>query len=46
VRLDEDEAPENEAEEAVIEEMAVRNSTQTAPETPADRDDPTPLDFE
>jgi len=46
VRLDENEAPENEAEEAVVEEMAVRNSTQTEPETPPDRDDPTPLDFE
>jgi len=40
VRLDEQEAPENEAEEAIVEEMLARNAQQTAPETTLDRDDP------
>ncbi len=40
VRLDENEAPENEAEEAIVEEMVARGSTETAPETTMDRDDP------
>lgn len=46
VRIDEEPEPENAAEEAVVEEMVGRNSEQTAPETPADRDDPTPTDTE
>jgi DNA gyrase subunit A len=40
VRLDEQEAPENEAEEAIIEEMVARTAEQTAPEITVDRDDP------
>lgn len=46
VRIDEEPEPENAAEEAVVEEMVGRNSEQTVPETPADRDDPTPTDTE
>ncbi len=46
VRIDEQEAPENDAEEAILEEMLGRNSPQTAPDTPPDRDDPTPTDPE
>jgi DNA gyrase subunit A len=33
VRLDDEEAPENEAEEAIVEEMLGRDSTETVPET-------------
>ncbi|HEU4820365.1 MAG TPA: DNA gyrase C-terminal beta-propeller domain-containing protein, partial [Qipengyuania sp.] len=44
VRLDEEEEPETAAEEAIVEEMLARDSAQTAPETPPDRDDPTPTD--
>jgi len=40
VRLDEQEAPENEAEEAIVEEMLARTAEQTTPETTQDRDDP------
>jgi len=40
VRLDEQEAPENEAEEAIVEEMLARGTEQTAPDTTLDRDDP------
>jgi len=39
VRLDEEEAPEDAAEEAVVEEMAVRKSDETAPEPMTDRDE-------
>ena len=39
VRLDEQEAPENEAEEAIVEEMVGRGSEQTAPQTEQARDD-------
>jgi len=39
VRLDEEEAPEDAAEEAVVEEMAVRKSDETSPETTRDRDE-------
>jgi DNA gyrase subunit A len=39
VRLDEEEAPENEAEEAIVEEMLGRESENTAPETEKARDD-------
>ena len=39
VRLDEEEAPENEAEEAVIEEMIGRDAEATQPEPTRDRDD-------
>jgi DNA gyrase subunit A len=39
VRLDEEEAPENEAEEAIVEEMLGRESEDTAPETEKARDD-------
>ena len=46
VRIDEEPEPENAAEEAVLEEMAARDSEQTAPDTPADRDDPAPTDTE
>ncbi|MGD9665431.1 MAG: DNA gyrase C-terminal beta-propeller domain-containing protein, partial [Novosphingobium sp.] len=42
VKIDEQEAPENEAEEAIVEEMVGRNSPQTMPETTKDRDDPIP----
>jgi DNA gyrase subunit A len=39
VRLDEEEAPENDAEEAIVEEMLARTSDVTAPEPTVDRDD-------
>jgi DNA gyrase subunit A len=39
VRLDEQEAPENEAEEAIVEEMLGRESEDTAPDTEKARDD-------
>jgi len=39
VRLDEEEAPENEAEEAIVEEMLGRESEDTAPQTEKARDD-------
>jgi len=39
VRLDEEEAPENEAEEAIVEEMLGRDSEDTAPDTEKARDD-------
>ena len=40
VRLDEQEAPENEAEEAIAEEIVARTAEQTEPEPTIDRDDP------
>ena len=40
VRLDEQEAPENEAEQAIVEEMVARNASETQPEPTLDRDDP------
>ena len=46
VRIDEEAGPENDAEEAVVEEMEARTTTPTTPETPSDRDDPTPTEFE
>ena len=39
VRLDEQEAPENEAEELIVEEMVGRESGDTTPETERARDD-------
>jgi len=39
VRLDEQEEPENEAEELIVEEMLGRESEDTAPETEKARDD-------
>ena len=42
VRIDEQEAPENEAEEAVVEEMLGRGTEQTQPEPTRDRDDEEP----
>ncbi|NTZ41652.1 DNA gyrase subunit A [Altererythrobacter sp. SALINAS58] len=39
VRLDDDETPENEAEEAIIEEIVGRQTNVTAPHTTVDRDD-------
>ena len=39
VRLDEQEEPENEAEEAIVEEMLGRESEDTAPQTERARDD-------
>ncbi len=39
VRLDEEEAPENEAEEAVVEEIVGRGSERTEPEATRDRDE-------
>jgi len=39
VRLDEQEEPENEAEEAIIEEMIGRGATETPPEPTPDRDE-------
>jgi DNA gyrase subunit A len=38
VLIDEQEAPENEAEEAIVEEMIGRGSEETQPETPPQRD--------
>ena len=40
VRLDEVEEPENEAEEAIVEEMLGREAEETEPRTTMDRDDP------
>jgi DNA gyrase subunit A len=45
VRLDEEEEPETPAEEAIVEEMLARAGTETTPETPPDRDDPTPTEI-
>ena len=45
VRIDDQEAPENEAEEAIAEEMLGRHSPEITPDTPPDRDDPTPTDL-
>jgi DNA gyrase subunit A len=39
VRLDEEEEPENEAEELIVEEMAARGSATTEPDNPPTRDD-------
>jgi DNA gyrase subunit A len=39
VRLDEQEEPENEAEEMIVEEMIARDGEETAPENPPTRDD-------
>ena len=39
VRLDDDETPENEAEEAIVEEIVGRQTNVTAPHTTVDRDD-------
>ena len=39
VRIDEEADPENEAEEAIVEEMAARGSVETAPETTPHSDD-------
>ncbi len=39
-RIDEEEAPETEAEEAIVEEMIGRDAEETTPETTQDRDDP------
>ncbi len=44
VRLDEEEEPETPAEEAIAEEMLGRGGTETTPDTPPDRDEPTPTD--
>ncbi|WP_241721449.1 DNA gyrase subunit A [Porphyrobacter sp. GA68] len=43
-RIDDEAGPENEAEAAIVEEMAGRGIETTQPETTMDRDDPTPLD--
>lgn len=43
-RIDEEESPENEAEEAIVEEMVARSTEQTQPDTTMDRDDPPPTD--
>jgi DNA gyrase subunit A len=45
VRLDEEEEPETPAEEAIVEEMVGRDSDETAPDNPPDRDDPAPTDL-
>ena len=39
VRIDEEEGPENEAEEAIVEEMIARGSPETEPDNPQTRDD-------
>ena len=44
VRLDEEEAPENAAEEAIAEEMVGRTATEVAVDDQPDRDDPPPAD--
>jgi len=44
VRIDDTATPENDAEDAVAEEMIGRNSTETQPYTTPDRDDPTPTE--
>jgi DNA gyrase subunit A len=41
VRLDEEAEPENEAEEAIVEEMVGRDSVETVPHTPPRSDDDT-----
>jgi len=46
VRIDEQADPENEAEEAIVEEMAGRGSERTEQQTTQDRDNPTPTDIE
>nr|WP_315850279.1 DNA gyrase subunit A [Qipengyuania thermophila] len=43
-RIDDIAEPENEAELAIVEEIATRSSVETAPDTPADRDTPSPLE--
>ncbi|KHL26026.1 DNA gyrase subunit A [Croceibacterium mercuriale] len=40
VRIDEQEGPENEAEEAILEEMIARSTPETTPEPTIDRDNP------
>ena len=44
VRIDDTTDPENEAEEAVAEEMAENRPDETTPYTTMDRDDPTPTE--
>ncbi|HKX78763.1 MAG TPA: DNA gyrase subunit A [Novosphingobium sp.] len=44
VRIDDNPEPENEAEEAVVEEMVGRLSSPTEPENTVDRDDPPPTE--
>ena len=44
VRIDEQEEPENEAEEMIVEEMVGRGSEETMPDTTIDRDDPMPTE--
>ncbi|MCB2076714.1 MAG: DNA gyrase subunit A, partial [Novosphingobium sp.] len=44
VRIDDQASPENEAEEAIVEEMLGRNSEETEPYTTQDRDDPPPTE--
>ena len=44
VRIDEQEEPENEAEEMIVEEMVGRGSEETMPDTTMDRDDPMPTE--
>ena len=39
VRLDEQEEPENEAEEMIVEEMVARDRPETEPDNPSTRDD-------
>lgn len=46
VRIDEDEAPGSEAEEAIVEEIVGRKTPDSAIPTTLDRDDPTPTDLE
>ncbi len=46
VRLDEQADPENDSEEAIVEEIVGRGSPETTPYTTQDRDDPTPTDTE
>ena len=41
-RIDEEEAPETEAEEAIVEEMIGRDAPETQPEPTQDRDDQEP----
>ncbi|GGD46598.1 DNA gyrase subunit A [Croceicoccus pelagius] len=43
-RIDEEEAPENEAEEAIVEEILGRDADETTPQTTQDRDDPPPTE--
>ena len=43
-RIDEDADPENEAEEAIMDERMAREDQTTTPHTTLDRDDPTPTD--